>query len=179
MKALKAILFTLAAIIALALIAALFIEKEYAVEREITINKPVSEVFDYIKYLKNQDSYSKWNTMDPNMKHSYTGTDGTVGFIAAWEGNKNFGVGEQEIMKIIEGERIETQLRFKEPFEAQDDAYMTTTMIDSTTTKVIWGFSGAFAYPMNLMKLIMNMEEQLGSDFETGLQNLKEILEKE
>jgi hypothetical protein len=40
--------------------------------------------------------------MDPNMKKTYTGTDAEVGFISAWEStDKNVGVGEQEIKKII------------------------------------------------------------------------------
>jgi hypothetical protein len=99
MKILKRILIILAIIIAIPLIVAIFIKKDYAVEREIVINKPKTDVFDYIKYLKNQDNYSKWNKIDPNMKKAYTGTDGTVGFISAWESkDENVGVGEQEII---------------------------------------------------------------------------------
>ena len=33
---------------------------------------------------------------DPNMKKSYSDIDGTVGFIYAWDGNKEAGKGEQE-----------------------------------------------------------------------------------
>ena len=179
MKAVKKILIAIAVIIAIPLVVALFIKKDYAVEREITIAKPKQVVFDYIKFIKNQDNYSKWNKIDPTMKKTYTGTDGNVGFISAWESqDKNVGVGEQEITKITEGERIDMKLRFKVPFEAQDDAYMTTTAIDSTTTKVTWGFSGAFPYPMNILGLFMNMDKQIGGDLEVGLTNLKTELEK-
>ena len=179
MKAVKKILIAIAVIIAIPLVVALFIKKDYAVEREITIAKPKQVVFDYIKFIKNQDNYSKWNKIDPTMKKTYTGTDGNVGFISAWESqDKNVGVGEQEITKITEGERIDMKWRFKVPFEAQDDAYMTTTAIDSTTTKVTWGFSGAFPYPMNILGLFMNMDKQIGGDLEVGLTNLKTELEK-
>lgn len=68
MKILKKILIAIVAIIAIALITALFVKKEYAIERTISINKPKEAVFNYIKYLKNQDTYSKWAMMDPNMK---------------------------------------------------------------------------------------------------------------
>ncbi|MBP6334494.1 MAG: SRPBCC family protein [Bacteroidia bacterium] len=180
MKILKKILIVLAVLIAIPLIVALFVKKDYAVEREITINKPVQEVFDYVKYIKNQDYYSKWNQLDPGMKKSYTGTDGTPGFISAWEStHENVGVGEQEIIKITEGERIDMKLRFKVPFEAEDDAYMTTTGIDSSSTKVAWGFKGTFPYPMNIMGLIMDMETMIGGDLEVGLNNLKAVLEKQ
>ena len=127
MKNLKKIFAVIAIIIAIPLVVALFVKKDYVVEREIIINKPKAEVFEYIKFLKNQDNYSKWNMMDPDMKKTYQGTDGTVGFISAWESKKeNVGAGEQEIVNMIDGERIDTKLRFKVPFESQNDAYMIT-----------------------------------------------------
>lgn len=179
MKILKRVLLVIVGIIILALVVALFIKKDYAVEREITVNKPKQEVFDFIKYIKNQDQYSVWNNVDPAMKKVYTGTDGTVGFIAAWESaNKNVGKGEQEIANITDGERIDTKLRFKEPFEAEDDAYMVTEPVGADKTKVKWGFKGRMPYPMNLMLLCMNMEGMLGKDLQDGLDKLKVILEK-
>lgn len=179
MKILKAILVAIVMLVAVALITALFVKKDYAVEREIVINKPQKEVFDYIKYVKNQDYFSKWNMMDPKMKKSYKGTDAQVGFVYVWESeNENLGKGEQEITKIIDGQGLEMKLRFKEPFEAQDDAYLMTEAIDSSSTKVKWGFKGAFSYPMNLMGLMMDMDKEIGGDLATGLTNLKTVLEK-
>jgi len=179
MKVLKKILIVVGILIAIPLFVALFVKKDYAVEKEIVINKPKTEIFEYIKLLKNQDNYSKWNMIDPNMKKTYKGTDGTVGFVSAWESkNENVGVGEQEILKITEGERIDMKIRFKIPFEAQDDAYMITEDAGNNQTKVKWGFKGAFSYPMNLMGLFMDMDKKVGGDLETGLQNLKTLLEK-
>lgn len=179
MKILRRILLGLVIIIAIPLIAALFIKKDYTVEREIVINKPKQEIFDYIKFLKNQDNYSKWQQMDLHMRKEYKGTDGTVGFISSWKSSKkDVGSGEQEITKITDGERIDTQIRFKEPFESTDNGYMKTIAIDSTSTKVIWGFSGAFPYPMNIMHLFFDMDKEVGGDLEVGLTNLKAVMEK-
>jgi len=176
---LKRIIIVLAIIVIMPLIAALFMEDSYSVERELKINKPKSEVFDYIKMLKNQDNFSKWAQMDPNMKKTYTGTDGTIGFISAWSSeNENVGVGEQEIMKIKEGERIDFELRFIKPFESTSPAYMITESAPPNSTIVKWGFHGKMEYPMNLMLPFVNFDEMIGNDFETGLNNLKEILEK-
>jgi len=180
MRIIKKILIGLVAVIALLLIIALFVNKDYAVERAIIINKPKQVVFDYIKYLKNQDNYSVWNMKDPNSVRSYTGTDGTVGFIASWDSQMDdVGKGEQEIKKITDGERIDTELRFKKPFEATDNAYMTTEMVDSTKTTVKWGFNGHMNYPMNLMLIAMDMDKMLGKDLDAGLTNLKSVLEKQ
>lgn len=79
----KTILIIILVIIAIPFIIALFVKKEYKVEREVVIHKPVTEVFDYIKHLKNQDSYSKWAMIDLNIKKTFTGTDAKVGFISA------------------------------------------------------------------------------------------------
>lgn len=180
MKILKIIVFALLGIIALVLIIALFVKKEYAVEREITINRPKMEVFDYVKYLKNQSNYSKWATMDPAMKKDFRGTDGEVGFVSAWDSEKeDVGKGEQEITKIEEGNRIDFELRFIEPFETTDNAYMVTESVNDSVTTVKWGFDGKMKYPMNLMLLFMDMEGMLGGDLEQGLTNLKGVLESQ
>lgn len=178
MKILKKALIVFGVLIAIPLIIALFVKKDYAVEREITINKSNTEVFEYVKHLKNQDNFSKWATMDPNMKKTYSGIDGTVGFVSAWESNnKEVGKGEQEIIKITEGERIDFELRFLEPFQAVEPAFMTTESLAENQTLVMWGFSGHMNYPMNLMFLFMDFETMIGNDLETGLKNLKQLLD--
>lgn len=172
------VLYIILGIIAALLIARLFIPKGMKATREIVINKSNTEVFNYIKQLKNQDNYSKWGSMDPNMKKDYKGTDATVGFVSAWEGNKKVGVGEQEITGIEEGKKLSTELRFIKPFKSVAQSSMTTEAVDNNSTKVSWGFEGSMNYPMNVMKLFMNMEKSIGNDFSTGLQNLKTVLEK-
>jgi hypothetical protein len=179
MKIFRKILLGFVIIIALALIIPLFTHKEYAVVREISINKPKAQVFEYVKYLKNQNEFSVWARMDPSMKKEFRGTDGTVGFVSAWNSqDENVGKGEQEIKKISDGERIDYELRFIEPFEATDYAYMITENENDNATKVKWGFNGKMDYPMNMMLLVMDMDKMLGKDLETGLQNLKSNLEK-
>jgi len=114
MKVLKKILLGLLMLIAILLITAMFVSKDMAAEREITINKPRQEVFSYLKLLKNQNEFSKWATMDPAMKTAYSGVDGSVGFVYAWDSEKSdVGKGEQEIKKITENERIDFELSYK------------------------------------------------------------------
>jgi len=179
MKALKIIGLSIVGIIALVLIVALFINGKYEVEREVTINKSKQEVYDYVKYLKNQDNFSVWSKADPAMKKEFTGEDATVGCIASWDSeNPDVGKGEQKIIKIAEGERIDYELHFIEPFESTDFAFLTTTAVNDSVTSVKWGFHGEMKYPMNLMMLFMDMEAMLAPDLQNGLNNLKGILEK-
>jgi hypothetical protein len=173
------ILIVVAIIIAVPLLMALFIKKDYAVEQQITINKPKEEVFEYLKLLKNQDNYSVWANMDPNMKQEFRGTDGTVGFISSWESsNKKVGKGEQEIRKIIDGEKIDFEIRFLEPFAGKANASLITESMNDNQTRVKWHFDSRMKYPMNLMLLFMNMNKMVGNDLATGLSNLKTVLEK-
>ena len=172
------VLYIILGIIALFLLAGLVISKDISATKEIVINKPVGEVFNYIKYLKNQQNYSKWATLDPNMKNEFRGTDGQPGFVNSWSGNKKVGVGEQEITAIEEGKTLHTDLRFIKPFKSFAKSTMTTEAVNANSTKVTWGFESKMNYPMNVMNLFMNMSEMIGKDFSTGLSNLKAVLEK-
>lgn len=179
MKLFGKILIVIGLIVAVLLITALFTRKEYTVEREITINKPKQSVFDFVKYIDNQRYYNKWVKMDPNAKRETKGADGTVGFVCAWEStNENVGKGEQEIMNVVDGERVDLDLRFVEPFEGKADASMTTTAAADDKTNVKWTFHGGMSYPMNIMLVFMDMEGMLGKDLEEGLADLKSTLEK-
>ena len=179
MKLIKTILLIIVTITGILLIIPLFVNGNYSCQREVTINKNKTEVFEFVKQLKNQNLYSKWATMDPNMKKIFTGTDGEVGFISRWESEvKEVGVGEQEITNIIEDQRIDTELRFIEPFESTDLGYMITEAINDSTTLVKWGINGKMRYPTNIMLITMDIEEMLGNDLQEGLDKLKTIMEE-
>jgi len=171
------VLYIILGIVALVLVLAAIAPKNYNVSRSIEIAKPKSVVFDYLKSLKRQDEWSPWGKRDPNMEKKFTGTDGEVGAISYWKGNKEVGEGEQEIIKIVEGDSIESQLRFLKPFKSTSDAYIITKEVEKDKTKVIWGFSGKNKFPMSIMMLFMSMDKAVGKDFEEGLASLKKILE--
>ena len=171
------LLYILLGIVLLIIILGMIAPKTYEVNRSIVVNKPLSEVFNYLKLLKNQEDWSPWAERDPNMKKTFSGTDGEVGFISAWESDhKQVGSGEQEIIGIDENKEMRTQLRFLKPFKSQSDAYMRVADADGET-EVIWGFSGNNKFPMSIMMLFMNMEKAIGGDFEQGLAKLKTTLE--
>jgi uncharacterized protein YndB with AHSA1/START domain len=175
MNILLTILLIIAILIALLLVIPLFVKKDYFIEKEILINAPTQKVFDYIKHIKNQDNYSKWVMTDPSMKKEFRGTDGREGFVYAWDSqNKNAGKGEQEIVKIKEGERIDIEIRFERPFAGVANAPMITEPAGEQT-RVKWGMLGRSKYPMNITNLFL--DKMLGKDIEASLGNLKTIME--
>lgn len=174
MKILKKILIVLLVIIAIPFIVALFVPKQFANEGQVVINKPIHEVFDYIKYVKNQDNFGVWQLSDPNMKTTEEGEDGTVGFKYSWESEK-LGKGAQLITNIVPNERMESDMFFLEFDDKPNKAYISVEEQAPGKTLVKWGISGETPYPWNLMSLLHNMD----NDFNEGLANLKEILESQ
>jgi hypothetical protein len=173
------ILIIILIIIAIPLIAAVFIEKDYWIEKEVIINKPKQQVFDYIKFIRNQNYYSKWQMMDPNVEMQYKGLDGTPGFSSAWKSNnKQVGQGEQTITAVEDGRKVDVAIHFIKPFEGHSTAYMTTDAVSENQTNVKWGFNGSMKYPMNMMLVLMNIKKMVGNDLQTNLDNLKNLLEK-
>ena len=177
MKILKFSGFGIVGLIVIVLVSSFIVKTDFDVQRTVVIHQPIDHVFDYIRYLENQYEYSVWGDLDPDMNREFRGEDGTVGFVSVWQGNEDVGRGEQEIVGIREGERIDYELRFYEPFESTSQSYMITDLLAEDMTRVTWGMSGSFSRPMNLMMLFFNLEEAIGSDYETGLNNLKAILE--
>jgi len=169
------VLYIILILIAIPFFIALVVPKDYGVERNTIINSPKHEVFDYIKMIKNQDHYSKWVKTDPDMKKTFTGVDGTIGFIYGWNGNSKAGEGEQEITGVIDGERITTEIRFVRPFKAVCHIYMATEADSEHGTKVIWGMTGRSPYPLNLMTALM--KNTLANDISISLGDLKKTIE--
>ncbi len=171
-------LYILAGIVLLVFLLAMLAPKTYDVSRSIEIDCSKPDVFSVLRSLKQQDKWSPWAKKDLNMKKEYRGTDGEVGSVSYWLGNKEVGEGEQEITKIMDGERIEGELRFMKPFKSESNCYFITDETAHGKTKVTWGFSGNNKFPMSIMMLFMSMDKMVGKDFEEGLSNLKELMEE-
>lgn len=167
----------LAVIIAGVLIAAIFVEKQYLIKQELIIDVPHTKVYSYLKNLKNQTNYNKWVMTDPNVRLNYTGEDGEVGFVMAWDSdNKNVGRGEQEIKKLIENSIVASEVRFIKPFTGIAQAQFDIVSINEGQTRLSWSLGGERKYPLNLtMKVFDGM---LSKDIYTSLNNIKNIIEK-
>ncbi len=164
--------------IALPFVIALFLKKEYHVQRQIILDKPQKDVFNYLKYLQNHEAFSPWSEFDPNMKRTFTGTDGEIGYTLRWESeHKKVGIGEQEISNIIPENRLEYKFRFYAPFKAlKDEAHFQLSEIENSKTKIVWAYDGKLDYPGNLIGLFMNFDKMIGASFEKGLTKLKTII---
>jgi len=145
-------------------------------EASVEIKRSLKDVFDYLKYTKNQDNFSVWNQADPNMKKEYSGTDGTNGFIYKWDSTlRNVGAGEQETKLIIEGKRIEFEVRFLRPMKNVANIEFRFVANGELSTTVTWAFDSPSKFPFSLLSPIF--KKMMVIDLEKGLASLKKLLE--
>lgn len=173
----KTFLIIIVSLIAALLVVAAVLPKDFKIERSVIIDRPKSEVFAYLKPMENAKNWQIWSKLDPNMHTELKGQDGTVGAVSSWTGNAKVGVGEEEIKGMTENQRIDYELRFKEPMVATNAAYIITEDFEDNQTKVTWGMSGRTPFPFNIFCHMMRGSVE--NDFQTSLNDLKKILENE
>lgn len=173
----KILLYILGGLILLVAILHIIAPKSYQVERKIIVSENIDTVFKSLCSLQEQQIWSPWANMDPNMKIEYKGTEGEVGSSSHWIGNKEVGEGEQEVLKIEPNSYIETELRFLKPFKSTSIGFLKVQKKDEGT-EVTWGFKGENKFPVTIMMVFMDMDKTIGKDFEKGLEKFKAYIEK-
>ena len=162
------------------LIIALFTRKGITTESAIDINQPQQQVFDYLTIMKNQEHFNAWLMIDPNMKITYTGTDGQAGAAMAWESkNKKDGTGSQKIVSANAPESIEIELLFEKPVPSKARYWFTLSTVKEGTTRVTWRYEGNTApyYLLRVTHLLLQLKKRVRKYMEASLANLKNALE--
>jgi polyketide cyclase/dehydrase/lipid transport protein len=147
----------------------------YNVEKTIVIDRSVNEVMDKVGDLNHFASWNPWQQMDPSATKTITGTPKTINHKYSWHGKK-VGIGSLTI-NSIDNNHIYFDLEFLKPWKSHaNDNWMFEQNGDGKT-KVTWHNSGNLPWPIaRLMGPLIN--KNLNHQFEKGLNNLKEMVEK-
>lgn len=169
------------AIVVLILIGAILIyaatkPDTFRVQRSASINAPAEKIFPLINDFRKWVEWSPWEKIDPELKRSFGGAASGQGAMYEWEGEK-VGKGRMEIAKISPPTNIVIDLDFLKPFEAHNIAEFTLEPGGNSTT-VTWAMYGPNPYFAKVMHIFFSMDHMVGSQFETGLANLKTIAER-
>ena len=148
----------------------------YIVERSTSIDASPEEIYTHIIDLHKMEKWSPWDRMDPEMTRSYSGPNSGVGSRYSWSGNRKVGEGSMEITGAEQNARVDMDLEFVKPFRAENKVWMTLEPADEGT-HVTWSMSGEKTLMTRLMGIFKSMDSMIGPDFESGLSNLKEIVE--
>jgi hypothetical protein len=176
MKILKNVLFIAGFLVLVALLAAALMPKSYTVTVSETINRPKSEIYDYLKLFTNQKEYSEWTKPDPNLVPIISGIDGTVGSKSYWKSsNPDVGEGSQTITAMSNDE-IALDLAFISPMEGHGKVSNKFESKDSTTTLVTVSMHFDAPFPMNLPSILVG-KPMIEKTEKQILVNIKQILE--
>ena len=154
---------------------AFLLPKDVAVARSIEINAAPSDVFPHVNSLKAGQNWSPWLERDPDVQLTYDGPDEGVGAKMAWASDEpNVGQGTQIITISDPDKQVVTALDFGPMGTAT--ATFTLEGADDKTTLTWDLYTDAGNNPMaRWMGLVM--DDMVGADYETGLANLKSLIE--
>lgn len=168
-------------LMAMLLIAALFVKKRYTIVREVRIDRPPQRVYDHVRFHKNQPEFNHWLSLDTNTIIEIKGKpDGEVGSIMYFESqNSKVGTGIWEHTDLIDGERIGLEIRFLKPYKFTAVADLHFKPISNNNgTLLVWEYKSGMDWPMNITLLFLDMDKIIGKDIEATLNKIKINLEK-
>ncbi len=171
------ILLIIVLLIAAVLIYGAMQPSNFSIFREANIKASPAEVFKPLNDFHHWAAWSPWEKMDPNLQRSFTGPTAGVGAKYAWVGNKKVGEGNMEITESEPSRRMQLDLHFLKPFQADNVTEFSLSPADGGT-HVKWEMRGHTPFMLRVMKIFMDMDKMVGKDFEAGLANLKALVEK-
>jgi uncharacterized protein YndB with AHSA1/START domain len=175
------VLTIIAVVIALAIAAILIFAATkpdtFSVQRSATLNAPAEKIFAILNDFQQWRGWSPWENKDPEMKRTYEGSERGKGAVYAWDGNKNVGSGRMEILEATTPSRVLIKLDFFKPFEGHNTAEFTMSP-QGNATNVDWVMRGPAPFMFKVMEVFISCDRMIGKDFETGLANLKALVEK-
>lgn len=159
-------------------IAAFLGKSSYRVERNAVINAPQKLIFNQVSIFKNWANWSPWMEKDPSVKNMYEGPDGQVGSSMSWVGDKNLsGTGSIRAASVNSPFEMDYVLSFKVPFEMESTGSFSLQAETDDQTKVTWVDQGNIPFLFRPMMMFMDMDKQIGPDFERGLFKIDSVCE--
>ncbi len=146
------------------------------VQRAASIKAPPEKIFPLISDLHRWTAWSPYERKDPALKRIHSGAPDGKGAVYEWEGNKEVGKGRMEITETTPPSRVTIKLDFVKPFEAHNVVVFTLEPRGGATN-VTWTMEGPMPFVSKLLSVFINMDRMVGTDFETGLANLKAVVE--
>lgn len=173
MKVFKKIGIVLLSIIVLLVVVAFFLPSKKRIERSIVMNAEPEVIFNQFNTLKNWNNWSAWYKKDTTMKQTYSGPESGIGSKNTWE-SKDM-KGSMEIKESKQNEWVKIQLDFGSMGQPTSDFKLEKA---DKRTKVTWGMDSDFDWMPWKRWFVLFLEKFVGPDYDAGLANMKEVVEK-
>ncbi len=175
MKHLKRFAIALCIIVAIVLIAAIFLPANVHIEDSTTINVSAKYIFPKVNELKAWEQWSPFLKEDSKMTSVYEGPRQGVGAVQHWKSTVN-GDGSMSIIESTPYSHIKMKLDFTESGTAYSDW---TFVPEGKATKVSWSVDiSDLAYPLGRIFGLF-MTSVMHTTFQSGLASLKSQVESE
>ena len=168
------ILIGLAILIVLLLIVIAMRPATFSVSRSATMAATPAAIFSQVNDFRKWENWSPWAKIDPDCKNTFGGPASGKGSKFAWDGNKNVGAGNMEIVESAPNDHIRIRLEFSRPFASVNDTLFTFKPVGDKTN-VTWTMSGKNNFMGKAFSLIMNCDKMVGPQFEKGLASMEAV----
>lgn len=179
MNTLKKVFFIFVALI-LAIVAYGFtLPDNTKVSRSISLNVANKTLFDIVNNIKQFNNWSPWARIDPDTEYTFAGPETGVGAKMSWKSaHADVGVGSQEIVEIVSPSLVILKLEFEGQGGATAFYKIEDTSNDGKiSSKMTWGFETEHGSNIVSRYFGLMMDKWVGTAYENGLQNLKELVE--
>jgi uncharacterized protein YndB with AHSA1/START domain len=175
---LKKIFIAVFVLVAGVLVYALFQPDAFQISRSVSVKAAPEKIYPYMSDFHKGDLWSPYEKKDPAMKRTFTGPESGKGaaYEFAGDGNK-VGSGRLEIIEAVPPTKVVLTLDMIEPMKGRNIVEYTLEP-KGDSTKVTWSMRGRNNYLGKLICTFINVDKMVGGDFETGLANLKALVEK-
>ncbi|WP_395377451.1 SRPBCC family protein [Marinicella sp. W31] len=154
-----------------------FLPSEREVSRSIEIDRPAKMVFKTINSMHTFNAWSPWAEIDPETQYTFTGPETGIGSKMSWKSvQKQVGSGTQEIIESQPNKMIKTKLYFDGQGDGPSYARLIMNENNGKTT-VDWVFNTDFGDDVIGRYIGTMMDKMLGPQYESGLNNLKTLVE--
>lgn len=175
MRFLKNLIIGLVVLAAVLVGVAYLLPREVAVARSVTIEAAPEAIFPHVNAMQATEAWSPWLDRDPNVQLSYEGPEAGVGNKLSWASEvREVGSGTQVITVSVPNERVETALDFG-PMGTATASFVLVPQ--GAATEVTWGFVTDLGMNPVARYMGLMMDRWVGGDYETGLNNLKALVE--
>ena len=147
----------------------------FRVARSITVQAPAGKLHALIADLHQFNTWNPFEKGDPQARGEYAGPATGAGATYAFGGGKA-GSGSLRILDSAPT-RVSMELHMREPLEARNHVQF-TLQPRGDATEVTWSMEGPSPYVSKLIGVFMDMDRMVGSQFESGLADLKQRAER-
>ena len=145
-------------------------------QRSTVIDAPPAAVYNNVSDFKNWPEWMAWAQKDPSMTYEYGEQTSGVGASYSWK-SENQGNGSMKIVAAEPNQSMKTEIDFGEMGTSYGSWQLEPT--DDNQTKVTWGMNASedVNFFMRGMLLAAGVQGTINDDFDTGLDNLKNVVE--